>query len=191
MLAIPLKLWYSDIKKEAVRKAAVCMEWHNAWENPSESCSGYRYRFWPHAKVADPEDNFGGSRYAEQSGSPQMQRRWIAGVDVLSDQRKGNGRRSSLYGECRTQQRKFAEVNWWEEIYWYRQGPLCLCRKDISRRWLWRSIVFRAKTTELRTYYMKAFGAVPLGQYDPFRMIIWEDAAYQLISEYRTVSENG
>lgn len=38
---------------------------------------------------------------------------------------------------------------------------------------------------------MKAFGAVPLGQYDPFRMIIWEDAAYQLISEYRTVSENG
>lgn len=52
-------------------------------------------------------------------------------------------------------------------------------------------LFFRAKTTELRTYYMKAFGAVPLGQYDPFRMIIWEDAADQLISEYRTVSENG
>ena len=51
-------------------------------------------------------------------------------------------------------------------------------------------LFFRAKTTELRTYYMKAFGAVPLGQYDPFRMIIWEDAAKQLISEYRTVSEN-
>ena len=51
-------------------------------------------------------------------------------------------------------------------------------------------LFFRAKTTELRTYYMKAFGAVPLGQYDPFRMIIWEDAAEQLISEYRTVSEN-
>ena len=50
-------------------------------------------------------------------------------------------------------------------------------------------LFFRAKTTELRTYYMKAFGAVPLGQYDPFRMI-WEDAAEQLISEYRTVSEN-
>lgn len=51
-------------------------------------------------------------------------------------------------------------------------------------------LFFRAKTTELRTYYMKAFGAVPLGQYDPFRMIIWEDVADQLISEYRTVSEN-
>ena len=51
-------------------------------------------------------------------------------------------------------------------------------------------LFFRAKTTELRTYYMKEFGSVPLGQYDPFRMIIWEDAADQLISEYRTVSEN-
>ena len=51
-------------------------------------------------------------------------------------------------------------------------------------------LFFQAKTSELRTYYIKTFGAVPLGQYDPFRMIIWEDAAKQLISEYRTVSEN-
>lgn len=50
---------------------------------------------------------------------------------------------------------------------------------------------FRAKTTELRSYYMKEFGAVPLGQYDPFRMIIWEDAAEQIVSEYKAVNENG
>ena len=52
-------------------------------------------------------------------------------------------------------------------------------------------LFFRAKTTELRSYYMKEFGAVPLGQYDPFRMIIWEDAAEQIVSEYKAVNENG
>ncbi len=52
-------------------------------------------------------------------------------------------------------------------------------------------LYFRAKTTELRAYYMKEFGAVPLGQYDPFRMIIWEDAAEEILAEYKAVSQNG
>lgn len=49
-------------------------------------------------------------------------------------------------------------------------------------------IFFRAKTTELRSYYMKEFGAVPLGQYDPFRLIVWEDAAAAILSEYEAVN---
>ena len=49
-------------------------------------------------------------------------------------------------------------------------------------------IFFRAKTTELRSYYMKEFGAVPLGQYDPFRLIVWEDAAKEILSEYEAVN---
>ena len=52
-------------------------------------------------------------------------------------------------------------------------------------------LYFRAKTTELRVYYMKEFGAVPLGQYDPMRMIIWEDAANEIISQYEEVDQNG
>ncbi|MGN1026974.1 MAG: hypothetical protein ACI4P4_11290 [Faecousia sp.] len=52
-------------------------------------------------------------------------------------------------------------------------------------------LYFRAKTTELRAYYMKEFGAVPLGQYDPFRMIIWEDAAEEILTEYKAVNQNG
>ena len=52
-------------------------------------------------------------------------------------------------------------------------------------------LYFRAKTTELRAYYMKEFGAVPLGQYDPMRMIIWEDAANEIISQYEEVDQNG
>lgn len=49
-------------------------------------------------------------------------------------------------------------------------------------------IFFRAKTTELRFYYMKEFGAVPLGQYDPFRLIVWEDAAEEILSTYEEVN---
>lgn len=45
-------------------------------------------------------------------------------------------------------------------------------------------LYFRAKTSELREYYGRAFGAVPLGQYDPFRMIIWEDAAEKILASY-------
>lgn len=52
-------------------------------------------------------------------------------------------------------------------------------------------LFFKAKTTELRAYYMRVLGATTLGHYDPFRMIIWEDAAAQIISEYEAVNENG
>ena len=45
-------------------------------------------------------------------------------------------------------------------------------------------LYFRAKTSELVSYYMKELGAVPLGQYDSFRMILWEDAAQTIISNY-------
>ena len=34
-------------------------------------------------------------------------------------------------------------------------------------------LYFRAKTSELVSYYMKELGAVPLGQYDSFRMLLW------------------
>lgn len=46
-------------------------------------------------------------------------------------------------------------------------------------------IYFKAKTSRLREYYIQQFGAMPLGSYDPFRLIIWEDAAQDLIAEYQ------
>ncbi len=46
-------------------------------------------------------------------------------------------------------------------------------------------LVFRAKTSELLEYYAREFGARQVAAYDPFRMVIWEDAAERLISEYR------
>ena len=46
-------------------------------------------------------------------------------------------------------------------------------------------IYFKAKTSRLREYYIQQFGAMPLGSYDPFRLIIWEDAAQNLIAEYQ------
>ncbi|MBR2131642.1 MAG: hypothetical protein IJ955_03740 [Oscillospiraceae bacterium] len=49
-------------------------------------------------------------------------------------------------------------------------------------------IFFRAKTTELRSYYMNEFGAVPLGQYDPFRLIVWEDSAAEILASYEEVN---
>ncbi len=45
-------------------------------------------------------------------------------------------------------------------------------------------VFFKAKTTRLREYYIQQFGAMPLGHYDPFRLIIWEDAAQRLIAEF-------
>ena len=45
-------------------------------------------------------------------------------------------------------------------------------------------LVFKAKTSELVEYYMREFGAMHAGSYDPFRLIIWEDAAEQIIAEY-------
>ena len=46
-------------------------------------------------------------------------------------------------------------------------------------------IYFKAKTSRLREYYIQQFGAMPLGSYDPFRLIIWEDVAQDLIAEYQ------
>ena len=46
-------------------------------------------------------------------------------------------------------------------------------------------LFFKAKTSELREYYIREFGAMPLGSYDPFRLIIWEDAAEYIIAEYQ------
>lgn len=46
-------------------------------------------------------------------------------------------------------------------------------------------VVFKAKTSELVDYYARAFGARRAAAYDPFRMIIWEDAAQRIIAEFR------
>jgi hypothetical protein len=45
-------------------------------------------------------------------------------------------------------------------------------------------LIFRAKTSELRDYYQQKFGARRVGVYDPFRLVVWEDAAEQIISDY-------
>ena len=56
---------------------------------------------------------------------------------------------------------------------------------QVSKSWGFDGVIyFKAKTSELREYYGRMFGAVPLGQYDPFRMIIWEDAAEAILSSY-------
>ena len=46
-------------------------------------------------------------------------------------------------------------------------------------------LVFRTKTSDLLNYYQREFGARQVGVYDPFRLVIWEDAAERLIAEYR------
>ncbi len=45
-------------------------------------------------------------------------------------------------------------------------------------------LVFKAKTSELVTYYMQEFGAQHVGSYDPFRLVIWEDAAEEILKVY-------
>lgn len=45
-------------------------------------------------------------------------------------------------------------------------------------------VVFKAKTTKLREYYIEEFGARHAGSYDPFRLILWEDAAAKIIEEF-------
>ena len=53
-------------------------------------------------------------------------------------------------------------------------------------------LVFKAKTSELVEYYIREFGANRAGSYDPFRLVIWEDAADRIISEFDgRRSENG
>ena len=46
-------------------------------------------------------------------------------------------------------------------------------------------LVFKAKNDELLEYYMKEFGAAQVGRYDPYRLVIWEDEAEEIISAYR------
>ena len=45
-------------------------------------------------------------------------------------------------------------------------------------------LYFKAKTDELRKYYINEFGAIPVGHYDPYRLVIWEDEAQAIISDY-------
>ena len=46
-------------------------------------------------------------------------------------------------------------------------------------------LMFKAKTSELLDYYRREFGARQVSAYDPFRMVILEDAAERIISEFR------
>ena len=48
-------------------------------------------------------------------------------------------------------------------------------------------LFFKAKTDELRKYYMQEFGAMPVGRYDPYRLVIWEDAAANILSNFEEV----
>ena len=45
-------------------------------------------------------------------------------------------------------------------------------------------LIFRAKTSELLAYYTETFGARQVASYDPFRLVIWEDAAADIITDY-------
>jgi len=46
-------------------------------------------------------------------------------------------------------------------------------------------LFFKAKTSRLLEYYIREFGARQVGSFDPFRLVIWEDAAQHLISEFQ------
>ena len=50
-------------------------------------------------------------------------------------------------------------------------------------------LMFKAKTSELLDYYRREFGARQVAAYDPFRMVIWADAAERIISEFRRDSD--
>lgn len=45
-------------------------------------------------------------------------------------------------------------------------------------------LVFKAKTSDLLDYYMQEFGARQVAAYDPLRLVIWEDAAEAIISDF-------
>ena len=45
-------------------------------------------------------------------------------------------------------------------------------------------LFFKAKTDELRKYYMREFNAMPVSRCDPYRLVIWEDVAAEILSEY-------
>ena len=46
-------------------------------------------------------------------------------------------------------------------------------------------LIFKAKNSDLLDYYMREFGARQVGSYDPFRLVVWEDAAEEIIAEFR------
>lgn len=50
-------------------------------------------------------------------------------------------------------------------------------------------VLFKAKTDTLLEYYIHAFGARPVSRYDPFRLVLWEDTAQNLISEYEVETD--
>lgn len=47
-------------------------------------------------------------------------------------------------------------------------------------------LIFKAKTSELLNYYMEKYGARQVASYDPFRLVIWEDAAAAILSDFIT-----
>lgn len=46
-------------------------------------------------------------------------------------------------------------------------------------------LVLRAKSDELRNYYENAFKAHRASAFDPYRMIIWEEEAEEILRDYR------
>lgn len=53
-------------------------------------------------------------------------------------------------------------------------------------------LYFRAKTSELVEYYKRAFGAIAPVRYDPFRLLILDEAATNILSDYIVeVRDNG
>lgn len=46
-------------------------------------------------------------------------------------------------------------------------------------------LIFNANNSDLLDYYMREFGARQVGSYDPFRLVVWEGAAEEIIAEFR------
>ena len=46
------------------------------------------------------------------------------------------------------------------------------------------AIYLKAKTTQLREHYMKAYGAIPFSRFDPFLLLIDGEAARELFGQY-------
>lgn len=46
------------------------------------------------------------------------------------------------------------------------------------------TVIFKAKSTELMEYYMREFGAQPVGRYNPLQLVIWDDAAKAMVAPF-------
>lgn len=46
-------------------------------------------------------------------------------------------------------------------------------------------LIFKAKTSELLKYYVETLGARQVAAYDPFRLVLWEDAAERILADYK------